>query len=303
MFDWNDLRFLIAAADAGSTLAAGRLLRVSQTTVARRLHALDEALGVTLFDRRQSGYVLTPEGKSLLELARRVEEATNRISEQAAATARQVGGTVRLTTVEIYAVTVLPPILRDLHEAQPRIHIELDTSHEVRDLASGGADIALRGNPASSANGLVGRRVAHDPWTLYCSRSYADAHGVPRTRAELSGHVLIGGGDDKVWRQYKAWLVQNKLEANVAMRHDSVTGLLAAVRSGFGIAVLPSFFAESDPDLVRCLPPVPGDDRSLWLLTHQRLRHVPRVRVVMDFLAERLMQRGSDARRGKPSLD
>lgn len=288
MFDWNDLRYLIAVAEAGSTLAAAGRLRVSQTTVARRLHALEGALGIALFERRQSGYVPTPEGASLLDLARQVEQATRRISDQAAASAREVGGSVRLTTVEIYAVTVLPPILRDLHRAHPRIRVELDTSAEVRDLATGGADIALRRNPATSDGSLIGRRIADDRWTLYCSRSYADAHGVPRSRAQLTGHVLIGGGEDKVWRQYRAWLKRHDLEDQVAISHDTVTGMLAAVRSGFGIAALPSFYADHDPDLVRCLPPMPEHDDSLWLLTHERLRNVPKVRVVLDFLTERL---------------
>lgn len=288
MFDWNDLRFLIAVADAGSTLAAARQLRVSQTTVARRLHALEGALGIALFERRQSGYVPTPEGAGLLDLARQVEQAAGRISDKAAASAREVSGSVRLTTVEIYAVTVLPPILRDLHRAHPRIRVELDTSPEVRDLAGGGADIALRRNPAITDSGLVGRRIADDRWTLYCSRAYADLHGAPKTRAELRGHVLIGGGEDKVWRQYQAWLERHDLEDSVAMSHDTVAGMLAAVRSGFGIAALPSFYADHDPELVRCLPPMPEHDDALWLLTHERLRNVPKVRAVLDFLAERL---------------
>mgnify|MGYP004505508353 CR=1 FL=1 len=290
MFDWNDLRFLIAVADSGSTLAASRAMRVSQTTVARRLKALEEALGLILFDRRQSGYVPTPEGKKLLVLARQVENAAGRVAERASASAREISGIVRLTTPEIYATTVLPPILRDLHEVQPAIRIELDTSHEVRDLAAGAADIALRSNPADTSSGLVGRRVGSDDWTLYCSRAYADANGVPRTRAELSSHVVIGGGGQEVWRQYKAWLDRNNLAGSVAMRHDTVTGLLAAVRAGFGVAVLPGFFADHDPDLVRCLPPMVEDERSLWLLTHERLRHVPRIRIVMDFLTERLIR-------------
>jgi len=72
------------------------------------------------------------------------------------------------------------------------------------------------------------------------------------------------------------------------MHHDSVTGLLAAVRAGTGLAVLPSFVADQEPDLLRCLPPNPRDKRGLWLLTHERLRHTPRVRLVIDYLAERL---------------
>ncbi|HEX9954194.1 MAG TPA: LysR family transcriptional regulator [Allosphingosinicella sp.] len=290
MFGWNDLRYFLAVADSGSTLAAGRTLRVSQTTVARRIAALEEALALPLFDRLQSGYALTPAGKTLLDEARGVAGAATAVERTAAAMARDVGGTVRLTTIEIYAVTILPPILRDLHEAHPEIRIELDTSEEPLDLHAGAADIALRGSREPKGAGLVGRRIAADPWTLYCSRSYAEAHGVPRTRAELADHTLIGGGGNKVWHSYRAWLRSNGLEDGVAMHHDSVSGLLAAVHSGFGLAVLPTFLADRDPELIRCLPPRPGDNMSLWLLTDERLRHTPRVRTVLDFLARRLTQ-------------
>jgi DNA-binding transcriptional LysR family regulator len=288
MFDWNDLRAFLAVAETGSTLAAGRRLRVSQTTAARRVAALEEALGLTLFERRQAGYALTPHGEALIEAARGVEAAAAGFAETAASLSRDTTGTVRLTTLEIYAHTILPPILRDLHEAHPGIIIDLDTSEEQRDLAAGAADIALRTSASPSGGGLVGRRIAHDPWTLYCSRGYAALHPRPHTREDLGAHPFIGGGGPGLWRRYRAWLQRLGLEDAVAMHHDTAAGLLASVRAGFGITVLPSFFAERDADLVRCVDPVAGDDTSLWLLTHERLRHVPRVRAVMDFLGDRL---------------
>lgn len=288
MFDWNDLRAFLAVAETGSTLSAGRRLRVSQTTAARRVTALEEALGLTLFERRQAGYALTPAGEALVESARTVEASAGTFAEAAAALSRDVSGTVRLTTLEIYAATVLPPILRDLHEAHPHIRIELDTAEEQRDLAAGAADIALRTSASPTGGGLVGRRIAHDPWTLYCSRSYAARHPRPHTREDLREHPFIGGGGPGLWRRYRGWLQRLGLEESVAMHQDTAVGLLASVRAGIGITVLPSFFADREPDLVRCVEGVPGDETGLWLITHERLRHTPRVRAVIDFLAERL---------------
>lgn len=193
-----------------------------------------------------------------------------------------------MTTIEIYAVTLLPEVLRDFNAAYPSILIEVDASDAVRDLASGAADIALRHNSAASGSGLVGRRIAPNPWTLYCSRSYAEAHGRPRRAKDLANHPFIGGGGSHVWPKYSAWLKQHDLEAAVTMHYGSPTGLLSAIRSGLGLAVLPSFIADRDPELVRCLPPNRGDDSAIWLLTHERLRHTPRVRAVLDFMAQRL---------------
>ena len=288
MLDWNDLRHFLAVARTGSTLAAGRSLRVSQTTAARRVAALEEELGLTLFERRPVGYRLTPIGEALMAQAEAMESAAERFADAAAGQSRDVSGTVRLTVEEIYAVTLLAPILRDLHEMHPGIRIELDTSEEVRDLAGGAADVALRSAVALSGGGLVGRKVASTTWAIYCSRSYAEAHGRPRTRKALHGHPMVGGGGPGVWQAYRTWLEHEGLTDAIAIQHGTNTGLLAAVRAGSGLAVLPTLVADLDPDLLRCLPPKPGYELGIWLVTHERMRHTPRVRVVLDFLAERL---------------
>src|SRR4051794_15487210 len=137
MLDWNDLRYFLAVAEHDSTLAAGRALRVSQTTVARRIAALEETIGFPLFEKRQAGYALTPAGEDLLDRARQVGLAASAFIEAAAAEKRDTSGTVRITTQEIFAVTLLAPMLRELHERHPEIMIELDDAQEFRDLAQG----------------------------------------------------------------------------------------------------------------------------------------------------------------------
>ena len=262
MLDCNDLRYFLAVARDGSTLAAGRALRVSQTTVARRIAALEEALGVHLFEKRQAGYALTPEGQDLLERADQVETAVGAFSDAASARSREAGGIVKITTEEVYAITLLTPLLRDLRDAYPDIVIDLDTSQTVRDLGAGEADISLRSTKAEAPQpaGLVGRQLCVDDWALYCS----------------------------LWIYYQAWLQSLGLEQQVAMHHATSGGLLNGVRSGFGIAVLPCIVGDGDPDLIQCLPPANDHERTLWLFTHERVRHTPRVRAVVDFLYDQL---------------
>ena len=290
MLDWNDLRYFLAVARDGSTLAAAKALRVSQTTVARRIAALEAALGFPLFEKRQAGYALTPAGEELLSRAEKVEQAAEAFAEAASAKSRDVSGTVKITTEEVYAITILAPLLRELHETYPDIVIELDTSQQVRDLGAGEADISLRSTKKDSqlAAGLVGRQLCIDDWALYCSRDYAARHGVPTSRAQMKKHPFIGGGGGHLWIHSQAWLQSLGLESQVAMHHATSGGLLSGVRSGFGIAVLPCVVADGDPDLVRCVPPPVDHGRILWLFTHERCRHTPRVRAVIDFLYERL---------------
>ena len=166
--------------------------------------------------------------------------------------------------------------------------IELDMVQQMRDLGNGEADIALRSSSKHQPAGLVGRQLCKDDWTLYCSRDYAERHGAPSSVEDLKTHAIVGGGGGNLWRHYEAWLKQLGLEDQVAMHHANSTGLLSAVRSGFGIAVLPCIVADSDPELMRCIPPRDDHGRVLWLLTHERVRHTPRVRAVIDFLYERL---------------
>jgi len=290
MLDWNDLRYFIAVARDGSTLAAARTLQTSQTTVARRVAALEQALGISLFEKRQAGYVLTPAGEELLGNARKVETAASAFAEAASAHNRDLTGTVRITSEEIYALSLISPLLRDLHEAHPEIVVDLDTSSGIRDLGAGEADVALRSSASEQPSGLVGRRLCIDDWTLYCSRDYAERHGQPTSVRELRKHAIVGGGGAKLWQHFQAWLKDLGLEDRVAMHHASSTGLLTAIRSGFGVSVLPCVVGDADPDLVRCLPPKEGHGRTLWLFTHERVRHEPRVRAVIDFLYERLLR-------------
>ena len=290
MLDWNDLRYFLAVARTGSTLSAGKSLRVSQTTAARRVAALEAELKLSLFERRSTGYVLTPAGEALVAQAEALEAAAGQFADAAASQSRDATGTVRLTVDEIYAVAMLPPILRELHEAWPGIRIELDASDAKRDLHAGEADIALRATKGLADSTLVGRRLGLDWWTIYCSRDYAAAHGRPRRRRDLKGHAFIGGGSPMVWRVWSEWLERNRFADQVAVQHGTSTGLLAAARAGLGLAVLPSLVADLDPDLVRCLPPEPSHEFEFWLLTPERLRHTPRVRAVLDFLYERLIR-------------
>lgn len=290
MFDWNDARSFLAVAETGSTLAAARVLRVSQTTVARRIAALEAALSLTLFERRTAGYALTPDGEALLPAARALARSAEGLDEAAAGLRRAQGGVVRVTAPEIYALALIAPLIPALHASHPEILIELDTTDVVRDLAAGAADIALRMVDRPEGAGLVGRRLGDALWGVYCSRDYAAAHGRPTRRRDLADHPFIGGGEEGVWRMYQAWLRDHDLEGAVVYRHGSSTGLLSAVRSGLGLAALPCVVADMDPALIRCLPPRPGMDHGLWLLTHERHRNTPRVRVVVDAIAVAVAQ-------------
>ena len=286
--DWNDWRYFLEVARSGSTLAAARKLRVSQTTVARRVAALEEALGLPLFERRSAGYLPTALGTSLIADASGLERRALSLADTVRAGSREASGTVRLTTEEIFAMTLLAPHLRELRERFPKIRIELDPTPDLRDLGAGEADVALRSTAQDQPAGVVGRSLGIDDWTMYCSADYARRNGVPGSVEEMRGHAIIAGGGGNLAREYNAFLESAGLMDQVTMEHGSSTGLLTAVRTGLGVAVLPCIVADADPDLIRCAPPPSDHGRVMWLVTHERVRHNAAVRAVIDFLYERL---------------
>lgn len=284
--NFDDLRFMLAVAETGTTLAAARLLRVSQSTVSRRIVALEEALGIELFDKRRTGYVMTEAGSRLLAPAEMVRQSVDAFSGAVDSLSREISGTVRFTTNEVLGTYVLPSLIARLKERHPSVRLEVDTTNILRDLAGGEADVALRASPAPTQAGLVGVRLIEDYWSLYCSRSYAVRHGVPKSVGELAGHALIGIDTHVRSRPIFDWAKETFPDNEVLLRHNSVPAVFTSVRNGVGIGFYSDFIASGDPELVLCFrPPVPAA-AEIWLVTHERLRKVPRIRAVMDVIKE-----------------
>lgn len=294
MFDWNDLRYFLAVADAGSTLKAAQAMRTNQTTVARRITALETALGQKLFERRTSGFSLSEAGEALLDKARAVAAATAAIDVDAARSARDVSGTVRVTANEIFCEIILPPMLMKLRERYPHIRIELEHSQEKLDLGRGEADVAIRYSLGVGDNGLIRRKLYEDGFTPVCGRSYAERNGTPRSKSGLLDHPYIGGGGSYYWPTMKSWLDANVPGLEPAMTVDTMTTMFSAVRAGLGIAVLNEYVYANEPDLVQCWSSL--ERWPVWILIHERSRDMPHVRTVMtelgDMIVAEARQRG-----------
>jgi len=284
-FDWNDLKVFLAVARLGTTLGAARLLGVSQSTAARRVLAMEAALGIELFVKRQAGYALTEAGAALLGDAEAIESRIAAFVADAAAARRGVSGTVRLSTNELLANRYMLAAMRAFRAVQPGITVELDASDRVVDLGGGEADIAIRAGRAPTEADLAGRKIAPDGWSFYASRDYVAARGLPRAPAELAGHAVIGIDASRLVEPFGAAYRSVVRDGAVVMRQNNATALLGSIKAGLGIGAMSDFVAAGDPDLVRCFPmPLPFET-AIWLLTPLRLQKEPRIRAVMDFFA------------------
>lgn len=288
MFDWNDLKYLLAVAREGSTLAAAKALGVSQSTVQRRLVELEKRIGRPLVTRYATGYRLTELGTTLRADAEKVEESAVALERRAAASAEDVAGTLRVTCPEPLMYRFRQSsILDDFHARYPDLRVEFVMSDRYLDLAKGEADIAIRSGDVEEGM-LVGRVIADSVWAVYASRSYIEEHGRPERLEDLARHALVGFDGELSGHRAAKWIAEVAPAAAIVARNNSVLGVLYAVKSGIGIAPLPTALGDDEPELVRVLGPINEMTKSWRLLTHPDLRRTPRVAAFFEFVVENL---------------
>ena len=287
MFDWNDLKYFLAVARTGSTLAAARSLRVNQTTVARRIDALERGLGLALFVRLPNGYRLTEHGEATVALAEQVEQGARMLADTARGWSRAIAGTVRVTTTEILAIDVVAPLVSELRRQHPSLSIELIADDRRLDLSRGEVDVALRVGSCPEEPGIVRRRLATSVWALHCAKSYAARHGLPGTIADLGRHEIVGGTGGLAGLGPLVALRKAAPDAPIGIHCNSVPNLIAAVRSGVAVGPLPCWAASGDDDLLRCPIPELEARSDIWLLYHESLRESPHVRLFREAVTAR----------------
>ncbi len=286
MSDWNDIRYVLEVWRTGSTLAAARTLSVSQSTVMRRIAALEAELSAELFDKRRTGYMPTSTLQALLPRMEAVEAAHFAFDHAADAIGREVSGTVTVTASELVCSVFLNKAIAQLRRAHPGISVELLASGQMLDLANGEADIAIRAGLRPTDNGLFGRRLAEEKWNFYCSRGYAREHGVPRSIADLAGHSVLAPQEKSFPPEITDWFRNYVPDSAVVVRHTGLAPVYYGVKSGVGVSVLSDFLASGDQDLTFCFTPPEFNRTEIWVLTHDRHRQSERVRAVMRSLGD-----------------
>jgi DNA-binding transcriptional LysR family regulator len=282
MFDWNDLRHLLAVARHGSTTAAAASLGVNQSTVQRRLAQLERDLGRPLVRREPTGYVLTPLGQALIPLTEQVAKAVAAVEHEVRATDQSGRAIIRLTCPEP-VIGRLQPLIDRFHARHPEFKVEFMTSDHYLDLLKGEADLAFRSGDTDDA--LVGRKVADSVWGLYASSAYVERRGRLSDISELNQHQVVSLDETMARHRLVTWLDAVAPQAEVVSRSNSILGLVQAAKSGIGIAPLPMVIAE-EAGLEKLLGPISELARAWKLLTHPALRGTPPVSAFFDFAVQ-----------------
>ncbi len=285
MLDWNDLRYFLAVARHGSTLAAARAINKSQSTVHRRLDELEGQLGRPLVKRHPTGYQLTPFGLSMLPFAEEVEQSVLRFEHHQASVERDEVGVVRLTCPEPIMASMIRAGLIERFQARfPNLRVEFVMSDKYLDLAKGDADVALRSGDTDD-DVLVGRKIADSIWAVYASQAFIDRHGKPESIGDIGKFPIAGLDESMSGHRLSKWLTEVAPHGTIASRNNSMLGMVQAIRSGLGLGALPTALGDKDPELVRILGPIPELTRPWRILAHPDMRKTPRVAAFFEFIA------------------
>jgi DNA-binding transcriptional LysR family regulator len=290
---WDDVRLFLALCRADTLGAAAKALQLDASTVSRRLVALEEALGATLFDRGRDGVALTKAAEDLMPVAEEIEDGFGRFAHAVGGLEREVAGVVRLACPPDLAEVVLAPLVPKLLAKHPRLRIVIDPGEGIVDLSRREADLALR-TVRPQRGDLIVTRVLSASWVL------AGAPTLTKKIATLRAWVdapWVGWGERLAHVPAARWLAENVKGHEPRVRSDSLVVQLALLRAGAGVALVPEpSLAHYGLSPIKVAAALKAEAASwpvdeLYLVTHRALREVPRVRVVWETLLAELANR------------
>ncbi len=291
-FDWNQARAFLATVEEGSMSAAARVLGQTQPTLGRQITALEEQLGVVLFERVGRSLVLTPSGGELVVHVRAMFDAASRVSLTASGQSQTVEGSVRITASEVIATYTLMPALKKIRAMAPLLDIDIVASDTIQDIQRREADIAIRHLRPEQPE-LIARLVREEAAYCYAASSYVEARGMPKTVKDLKKHDFVGYGNVPQMLEYLTNIGIDLTDAN--FRVGSASGVVSwkMACEGLGIAIMSEEVASQFPQMKRLVPDMEPIVFPVWLTTHRELHTSRRIRLVFDLLAELLSTRKS----------
>lgn len=282
--DWDDLRFFMAVARAGSLSAAARRLEVNHSTVLRRLGSLELQLGVRLFERTPTGYFMTAAGEELRNRLGNLDEQIESAQRHVAGRDTELSGIIRITTTDTLALGLLTPLFVEFGKLHPAIELQVIINNAFSSLSKREADIAVRPSNLPPPH-LIGRRAGRLGSSIYGAAPYL--RNAPASD-RLGDHAWVGFDDSLAHLSQAQWMEQQVPAGRVVYRVDSLAGMAQAVLHGAGLGLLLDVLAEPHAALERIGPSIASLDTDVWILMHPDLRSTARFKAMNEFLYARL---------------
>ena len=285
MLDWNDLRSFLELARRGKLTIAGKRLNVEPTTVGRHINRLEKELEVHLFDRSPKGYSLTDEGHKLLPYAENIETKINSMYQTISAKDTILTGTVRMAVPEGLGVSIISKHIKGFKKQHPAIELELVADTRSRSLSNREADIAITLARPSSGR-LVAWKLGEYRLALYASTEYLNKNHEIKSIKDLANHPFVSYIDDLIEFPQLKYMQDLLHEVNIVFRSSSLQAQYQAVSDGIGLALLHGFIAAEDNKLEVILPKKIFATREYWMVVHEDLHQLSRVKAVSSFFTE-----------------
>jgi len=283
-FDWNRARAFLVTAEEGSLAAAARALDMTQPTLGRQVAALEQEIGVDLFNRRGRGLELTPNGMMLVEHVRAMGDAANRFSLSASGNSQVIEGTICVTTTELIATFILPTMIEKLRQSEPGIEIEIISTNDESNLSRREADIAIRSFRPSHSE-LIVKKLFDAKGHLYAATTYLQHLGNPSSIAELNDANFID-----IEKSGRLLSLLNAQGFNLSSHNFPVVTKnhivqWELVKRGIAICAMLEEIGDREPLVERVtVPGLVPISAEVWIVTHKELKTNRRVRRVFDFL-------------------
>lgn len=286
-FDWNCARAFLVTAEEGSLSAAARALRMSQPTLGRQVSALEEELGVALFDRIGRNLKLTPSGAELVEHVRAMGEAAMRVSLTASGQSQSIEGSICITASEGFSAYILPAIVAKLRDDQPGITVEILASNSMSDLRRREADIAVR-NASPTDPDLIAKRLQDQTAQLYATEDYLARIGGIHKPEDMSKAHFIGFDDNEPFLNGLIARGLNLTADNFPVVTGSHLVHWELVKQGLGVGVMATRIGDAEPLVRHAAAWFEPFEFPVWLVAHREVKTSQRVRLVFDLLAEEI---------------
>ena len=288
----EDFGLFLRVIDHGSISGAARSLGISVAVASQRLARLESSLGVRLFHRTTRRLQLTSDGAAFAEQARPLIEDLEALTGNLRRSARDVGGTLRVTVPAAFGKQYISPLLPDFLARHPQLTMSVEMNDRMQDLAGEGFDLAIRIGQVNEPT-LIARRLVTNRRVLCASPDYLKKHGTPRKPQDLADHQCLVMLDDKGPRDSWTLRAKDGTQSTVRVHGRLQSNLGEVVReaaiAGMGISLHSTWHVCDDLNvgrLVAVLRDYELPESAIFAVMPPRRLVLPRVRVFIDFLAE-----------------
>ena len=281
--NWDEIRTAYQVARLGTVSGAAEVLGVHHATVIRHIDALETRLGAKLFQRHARGYTPTEAGQELLTVAQTTEEKFSQLAARIAGAGADISGELVVTSLPGLSALVTPTLVQ-LGRDHSALKIRYITDVRVFRLEYGEAHVAVRAGDRPQDPDYVVQPLANHRVALYAAKSYAEAHGITATEADVASHRFVGPDSVESRAPFYRWLAALSPTPKIVFRSNDADATADAVTAGAGLGFLPVLAARPRADLIEVMPPRPDWDVPLWLVTHVDLHRTPKVQALLAAL-------------------